>query len=62
MKETLEVNYNWLATRQGELNQVITQNHIENPDKKDIEKYEQNLMNYGAMQMISEIIEKFQTK
>lgn len=55
----LEVNYNWLVNFQAELNRVITENHIEDPEKTNKKLYEQNLMNAGAMQLTSIIIDKF---
>lgn len=61
MKEIfiIEVDYNELVIRQADLNQIVTENQISDPEKKDIIKREQNLMNVGAMQMISEIIDKY---
>lgn len=61
MKEKiiLEVEYNELVNRQAGLNQMIMANQIEDPKNEDISKREQNLINLGAMQMISEIIDKY---
>lgn len=59
MEENLTVNYNWLAERQQQLNTSITANQVKDPKQQDKALNEQNLMNVGAMQMISEIIQKF---
>lgn len=58
-KIILEVDYNWLVNFQADLNTAITKNHIEDPKKENKSLYEQNLMNSGAMQLTSIIIDKF---
>lgn len=57
-----EEMYNYIVNRQYDFNKVITQNEIDDPNKKDKTKNEQNLMNFGAMQFVSELVEKFPLK
>lgn len=51
------IDYNYLAQRAGQLSNVISENQASDPNKKNVVKTEQNLINLGAIQMINEIID-----
>lgn len=53
------VDYEYLVKRLDQLNSVITENQLKDPDKQDKKLFEQSLINLGAAQMILELIEKF---
>lgn len=55
------VDYESIVLRQAQLNSEITERQIKDPDNKNKEFVEKNLINLGAMQMINEIIELYPT-
>lgn len=55
------VDYEYLITRQSQFSSLITENQIKDPENKNKEFVEQNLINLGAMNFINELIDKFPT-